>query len=71
VKIYFLGIDHMGHQKIESLMLISKMLNYISDKIPPKKLKLKNENMGLCKMRKQLLFYFLGGHFVTKTSLLF
>jgi hypothetical protein len=51
-------------------MLISKMQTCLSDKMPPKKLKLKNEKMGLNKIRKLFFnFNFLGEHFVTKTSL--
>jgi hypothetical protein len=54
-------------------MLISKMQTYLSDKIPPKKVKIKKrKKMGLSKFRKQFFsFKFLGGHFDTKTSLLF
>ncbi len=39
---FFLEIDHMGYPKIENFMLISKMQTFNSDKMPPKKLKLKN-----------------------------
>jgi hypothetical protein len=53
----FLEIGHMVYQKIKNFMLISKMLTYLSDKMPPKKLKLKKEKMGLSKIRKQF-FYF-------------
>jgi hypothetical protein len=50
-------------------MLISKMLIYLSDKIPPKSILKK---LGLSKIREQFFnFNFFGGHFVTKTSLLF
>jgi hypothetical protein len=54
-------------------MLISKMQTYLSDKMPPKKVKIKKlKKMGLGKFRKQFFnFNFFGGHFVTKTSLLF
>jgi hypothetical protein len=41
VKIFFLEIGHIGYQKIENFMLISKVQTYFSDKMPPKKLKLK------------------------------
>jgi hypothetical protein len=54
-------------------MLISKMQTYLSDKMPPKKVKIKKrQKMGLSKFRKQFFnFNFFCGHFVTKTSLLF
>jgi hypothetical protein len=73
VKIFFLEIGHIGYQKIENFMLISKMQTYLSDKMPPKKVKIKKrKKMGLSKFRKQFFnFNFFGGHFVTKTSLLF
>jgi hypothetical protein len=73
VKIFFLEIGHIGHQKIRNFMLISKMQTYLSDKMPPKKVKIKKrKKMGLGKFRKQFFnFYFFWGHFVTKTSLHF
>jgi hypothetical protein len=54
-------------------MLISKMQTYLSDKMPPKKVKInKRQKMGLSKFRKQFFnFNFFWGHFVTKTSSLF
>jgi hypothetical protein len=53
-------------------MLILKMLTYLSDKMPQKKVKNKKQKMGLSKSRKQFYnFSFFGEHFVTKTSLLF
>jgi hypothetical protein len=53
-------------------MPISKMLTYLCEKMPPKKLKRKKEKTGLGKIRKQFFnFNFFGGHFVMKTSLLF
>jgi hypothetical protein len=62
----------MGYKKIENFMLISKMQTYLSNKMPSKKVKVKNEKMGLSKILKQFFnFNFLGGHFVTETSLLF
>jgi hypothetical protein len=72
VKIFFLEIGHIGYQKIENFMLISKMQTYLSDKMPPKKVKIKKlQKMGLSKFRKQFFnFNFFGGHFVTKKSLL-
>jgi hypothetical protein len=40
--------------------------------MPPQKVKIKTQKMGLSKIRKQFFnFNFFGGHFVTKTSLLF
>jgi hypothetical protein len=73
VKIFFLEIGHIGYQKIENFMLISKMQKYLSGKMTPKKVKIKKrQKMGLSKFRKQLLnFNFFGGHFVTKTSFFF
>jgi hypothetical protein len=73
VKIFFLEIGHIGYQKIENFMLISKMQTYLSDKMPPKKVIIvKRKKMGLGKIRKQFFNYnFFGGHFVMKTSLLF
>jgi hypothetical protein len=46
---------------------------YLSDKMPPKKVKIeKRKKMGLGKIRKQFFNYnSLGGNFATKTSLLF
>ncbi len=72
MKIFFLEIGHIGYQKIENFMLISKMQTYLSDKMPPKKVKIKKlQKMGLSKFRKQFFnFNFFGGHFVTKKSLL-
>ncbi len=72
VKIFFLEIGHIGYQQIENFILISKMQTYLSDKMPPKKVKIKKrKKMGLSKVRKQFFkFNFFGGHFVTKTSLL-
>jgi hypothetical protein len=72
MKIFFLEIGHLGYQKIENFMLISKMQTCLSDKMPPKIVKnKKQQKMGLSKFRKQFFnFNFFGGHFVTKTSLL-
>ncbi len=41
MKIFFLEIGHIGYQKIENLKLISKKQTYLSDKMPPKKVKIK------------------------------
>ncbi len=73
MKIFFLEIGHIGYQKIENFIQISKMQTCLSDKMPPKKVKIKKrKNMGLSKFRKQFFnFNFFGGYFVTKTSLLF
>jgi hypothetical protein len=73
VKIFFLEIGHIGYQKIENFMLISKMQTYLNDKMPPKNFKnKKQQKMGLSKFRKQFFnFNFFSGNFVTKTSLLF
>ncbi len=49
------------------------MQTYLSDKMPPKKVKIKKRTkLGLSKFRKQFFnFNFFWGLFVTKTSLLF
>jgi hypothetical protein len=54
-------------------MLISKKQTCLSDKMPPKKIKIKKrKKVVLSKIRKQFFnFNFFWGHFVTKTSLLF
>ncbi len=46
VNIFFLEIGHIGYQKIENFMLVSKKQTCLSDKMPPKQLKLKNEKNG-------------------------
>jgi hypothetical protein len=73
VKIFFLKIGHIGYQKIENFMLISKMQTYLCDNTPPKKVKIKKQQkMELDNFRKQFFnFNYFWGHFVTKTSLLF
>jgi hypothetical protein len=54
VKFFFLEIGHIGYQKIENFMLISKMQTYLSDKMPPKKVTIKKRKiMGLSKFREQ------------------
>jgi hypothetical protein len=45
----------MGYTKIKNFMLISKIQTYLSDKMPPKKVKIKKQKMGLCKIRKKVL----------------
>ncbi len=53
-------------------MLISKMQTYLCDKMPQKKLKLKNDKKWDFRFIKQFFNYnVFWGHFVTKTSLLF
>jgi hypothetical protein len=71
VKIFFLEIGHIGFQKIKNFMLISKKQICLSDKMPPKKVKIKKrKKMGISKIRKQFFnFNFFWGHFVTKTKL--
>jgi hypothetical protein len=73
VKFFCIEIGHIGYQKIKNFMLVSKMQTYLSDKMPPQKVIIKKrKKMGLGKIRKQFFNYnFFGGHFVTKTSLLF
>jgi hypothetical protein len=63
VKIFFLEMGHIGYQKIENFMLISKKKTCFSDKMPPKKVKIKKQNkIGLSKIRKQFFnFNFFGG----------
>jgi hypothetical protein len=41
VKFFLLEIGHIGYQKIKNFMLISKMQTYLSDKMLPKKVKIK------------------------------
>jgi hypothetical protein len=43
VKFFLLEIGHIGYQKIENCMLISKMQTYLSDKMLPKKVKIKKQ----------------------------
>ncbi len=48
------------------------MLTYLSDKMPPKKVKIKKrKKWDLANLEKYFNFNFFWGHFVTKTSLLF
>ncbi len=63
MKIFFIEIYHIGYQKIENFMLISKMQTYLSHKMPPKKVIIeKRKKMGLGKIRKQFFNYnFFGG----------
>jgi hypothetical protein len=41
MKIFFLKIGHIGYQKIENFMLNSKKQTCLSDKMAPKKVKIK------------------------------
>ncbi len=43
MKIFFLEIGHIGYQKVENFMLISKMQIYLSEKGPPIKVKIKKQ----------------------------
>jgi hypothetical protein len=63
VKIIFLEIGHIGHQKIENFMLVSKMQTYLSDKMPPKKVKIKKrKKWDLANLENSfLILTFLGG----------
>jgi hypothetical protein len=63
VKIFFLEIGHIGYQKIENFMLISKMQTYLSDKMPPKKVKIKKrKKWDLANLENSfLILTFLGG----------
>ena len=52
MKIFFLEIGHIGYQKIENFMLISKMQTYLFDKMPPKKVKIeKRKKWDLAKLK--------------------
>jgi hypothetical protein len=63
VKIFFLEIGHIGFQKIENFMLISKMQTYLSDKMLPKKVIIeKRKKWDLAKLENSfLIITFLGG----------
>ncbi len=60
---FFLEIGHIGYQKIEDFMLISKMQTYLSDKMPPKKVKIKKrKKWDLANLEFSfLILTFLGG----------
>ncbi len=70
MKILFLEIGHIGYQKIENFKLISKKQTCLSDKMPPKKVKVKKLFSKFAKPHFLLFFNFnfFGGHFVTKVS---
>jgi hypothetical protein len=63
VKFFFLEIGHIGYQKIDNFMLISKMQTYLSDKMPPKKVKIKKrKKWDLANLENSFLIStFLGG----------
>ncbi len=63
MKFFFLEIGHIGYQKIENLMMISKMQTYLSDKMPPKKFIIeKRKKWDLAKLENSfLIITFLGG----------
>jgi hypothetical protein len=67
VKIFFFEIGHIGYQKIENFYADFKLQTYLRDKMSPKKVKIKNQKMGLGKTRKQFLMltFFGGGDFVS------
>jgi hypothetical protein len=51
MKFFFLKIGHIGYQKIENFMLNSKKQTCLSDKMAPKKVKIKKQKkMGLSKI---------------------
>ncbi len=60
---FFLEIDHIGYKKIKNFMLISKMQTYLSDKMPPKKVKIKKrKKWDLASLENSfLLLTFFGG----------
>ncbi len=61
---FFFEIDHIGYLKIDNFMLISNAKSYLSDKMAPKKVKIKKRKIGLSKIRKRFLnFKILGGAF--------
>jgi hypothetical protein len=62
VEFVFLERGHIGYQKIENFMLISKVRTYLSDKMPPKKVKVKNKKWNLAKLENSfIIFTFWGG----------
>jgi hypothetical protein len=63
VNFFFLEIDHIGYKKIKNFMLISKMQTYLSDKMPPKKVKIKKrKKWDLASLENSfLLLTFFGG----------
>ncbi len=63
MKICFLEIGHIGYQKIENFMLISKLQTYLSDKMPPKKIKIKKrKKWDLANLELSfLILTFMGG----------
>ncbi len=63
MNIFFLEIGHIGYKKIENFMLISKMQTYLSDKMPPKKVKIKKrKKWDFANLENSfLILTFLGG----------
>ncbi len=63
MKIFFLEMGHIGYQKIKNFMLISKMQTYLSDKMPPEKVKIKKrKKWDLANLENGfLILTFLGG----------
>ncbi len=64
MKIFFLEIGHIGYQKIGNFMLISKKQTCLSDKMPPKKVKIKKLFSKFAKSHflSFYIFNFFGGH---------
>ncbi len=73
MKFFFLEIGHIGYQKIENFKLILKKETFLSDKMPPKKVKIKRLFSKFAKSHflSFFNFNFFWGHFVTKVSLHF
>jgi hypothetical protein len=65
-------MGHIGYKKIENFKLISKKQTCLNDKMPLKKVKIKNCFLNLLSPIFLFFnFYFFWGHFVTKVSLYF
>ncbi len=64
MKNFFLEIGHIGYQKIENLKLISNKQTCLSDKMPPKKVKIKKLFSKFAKSDffSFFIFNFLRGH---------
>jgi hypothetical protein len=62
-------IGHIGFKKFKNFVLISKKQTRLSDKMLPKKLKLKKLFSNFVK--SYFLNNFFGGHIVTKVNLQF
>jgi hypothetical protein len=60
VKFFFLEIGHVGYKKIENFMLISKIPTCLSDKMLPKKVKIKKpKKMGLSQIWTFKISFFI------------